>query len=221
MLINMMIKVDMHVHTSCSSDSLINVDDLLETCDRSGIDCVAVTDHDTAECAIRLHEKEPSRIIVGEEIHTTSGEIIGLFLKETIQPGSSPMETVEKIKEQGGLVYLPHPFDRMRGSVLQQQAIDEIWQEIDIVEAFNSRSVFRQSNRKALKFARRKGILIGTGSDAHARYEVGNAYMLMDPFSNSAEDFLEKLADAEIRTNKTPVILNLMTKIYKVARGIR
>ena len=220
MLINIMVKVDMHVHTSCSSDSLINVDDLMETCDRSGIDCVAVTDHDTAECALRLHEREPSRIIVGEEIHTTSGEITGLFLKETIQPGLSPMKTVEEIKEQGGLVYLPHPFDGMRGSVLQQQAIDEIWQEVDIVEAFNSRSVFRRSNRKASNFARQKGILMGTGSDAHARYEVGNSYMLMDPF-DSAEDFLAKLVYAEMRTNKTPIILNFLTKIYKVARGIK
>ena len=220
MLINMMLKVDMHVHTSCSPDSLIKVDDLLETCDRSGIDCVAVTDHDTADCALKLHEQEPSRIIVGEEIHTTDGEMTGLFLKETIPPQLSPMKTVERIKQQGGLVYLPHPFDRMRGSVLQQSAIDRIWKEIDIIEVFNSRSVLRWSNRRATNFARKRKILTGAGSDAHARYEVGNAYVLIEPF-NSATDFLEKLADAEIRAHKTSVLLNFMTKMYKVARGIR
>jgi len=220
MLINLMIKVDMHVHTSCSPDSLIDVDDLLRTCDRNRVDCVAVTDHDTAECALKLHEQEPSRIIVGEEIHTTAGEIIGLFLKETIQPGLSPVETVEEIKQQGGLVYVPHPFDRMRGSVIQQYAIDEILQEIDIMEVFNSRSVFPWSNKRAANFAEKNGILVGAGSDAHARYEVGNAYMLIEPF-RSAEDFLKNLADAEVRANKTPVLLNLMTKIYKMARGIR
>ena len=220
MLINMMLKVDMHVHTSCSSDSLIDVDDLLETCDRSGIDCVAVTDHDTADCALKLHEREPSRIIVGEEIHTTDGEITGLFLKETIPPQLSLIETVERIKQQGGLVYLPHPFDRMRGSVLQQSAMDGIWREIDIIEAFNSRSVLRWSNRRAASFAKKRSIIAGAGSDAHARYEVGNAYVLIEPF-DSAKDFLEKLAHAEIRANKTPVILNFMTKMYKVARGIR
>ncbi len=220
MLISMMLKVDMHVHTSCSPDSLIDVDDLLETCDRSGIDYVAVTDHDTADCALKLHEQEPSRIIVGEEIHTTDGEITGLFLKETIPPQLSPIETVERIKQQGGLVYLPHPFDRMRGSVLQQSAIDRIWKEIDIREVFNSRSVLRWSNRRASNFARKRKILTGAGSDAHARYEVGNAYVLIEPF-DSATDFLEKLADAEIRTHKTSVLLNFMTKMYKVARGIR
>jgi hypothetical protein len=220
MLINMMLKVDMHVHTSCSPDSLIKVDDLLETCDRSGIDCVAVTDHDTADCAPKLHEQEPSRIIVGEEIHTTDGEITGLFLKETIPPGLSPMKTVERIKQQGGLVYLPHPFDRMRGSVLQQSAIDKIWKEIDIIEAFNSRNVLRWSNRRASSFARKRSIITGAGSDAHARYEVGNAYVLIERF-NSATDFLEKLADAEIRSHKTSLLLNFMTKMYKVARGIR
>jgi len=214
-----MIKVDMHVHTSFSPDSLIHIDDLLRACDRRGIDCVAVTDHDTAEGALKLYESAPSRIIVGEELHTTSGEIIGLFLKETIPPLLSPMETIERIKQQGGLVYLPHPFDRMRSSVLADQARDEIWELLDIVEVFNSRSGFRRSNKEAAAFAAEKGIPAGAGSDAHARYELGNAHAIMEPFS-SAEDFLLKLADAEIHTRKTPVIFNLATKVYKMIRGI-
>ena len=214
-----MVKVDMHVHTSCSPDSLIHIDDLLEICDRRRIDCVAVVDHDTAEGALRLHELAPSRIIVGEEIHTTSGEIIGLFLKENVQSWQSPMETIERIKEQGGLIFLPHPFDSMRSAVLDKQALDEIWEKIDIVEVFNSRSVFPWSNRKASDFAAEKGILSGAGSDAHAQYELGNAYVAIEPF-DSAADFLSKLARAEIHTRKTPVIFNLMTKIYKIVRGI-
>ena len=160
------VKVDMHVHTSCSPDSLIKVDDLLATCDRKGIDCVAVIDHDTAEAALELHRQAPSRIIVGEEIHTTAGEIAGLFLKETIPPGLSPLETIERIKEQGGLVYLPHPFDHMRGSVLDRQTLDEIWEKIDIVETFNSRNAFPWNNWKSENFARKKGILTAVGSDA-------------------------------------------------------
>ena len=214
-----MIKVDMHVHTSCSPDSLLHIDNLLETCDRNGIDCVAVTDHDTAECALKLHKLAPSRVIVGEEIHTTSGEIIGLFLEETIQPWLSPIETVERIKEQGGLVYLPHPFDGMRAAVLEKQALEEIWEKIDIVEVFNSRNAFRRSNRKASNFAVEKGILSGAGSDAHTEYELGQAYVIIEPF-DSAADFLSKLARAEIRARKTPVIFNLVTKFYKIIRGI-
>lgn len=215
----MTIKVDMHVHTSCSPDCLIKTEDLLETCDRKGIDCVAVIDHDAIECALKLHEQAPKRIIVGEEIHTTAGEIAGLFLKEIIEPGLSPLETIERIKEQGGLVYLPHPFDRLRGSVLESHAREEIWEKIDIVETYNSRSVFRWSNWKAAKFAKKKGILAGVGSDAHARYELGMSYVRMEEF-DSAQDFLTKLADATTRTRATSVTLNLLTKIYKVIRGI-
>jgi len=213
------IKVDMHVHTSCSPDSLLHIDRLLETCDYHGIDCVAVTDHDTIKGALKLHKLAPSRIIVGEEIHTTSGEIAGLFLEEKIQPWLSPIETVERIKEQDGLVYLPHPFDGMRSAVLDKRAIDEIWEKIDIVEVFNSRNAFRRTNRKASKFAEEKDICSGAGSDAHTRYELGRAYVLIEPF-DSAADFLSKLKKAEIRGRKTPVIFNLVNKIYKVIRGI-
>ena len=215
----MVVKVDMHVHTSCSPDSLIRIDDLLTTCDRKGIDCVAVIDHDTAEGALRLHEQAPSRIIVGEEIHTTAGEIAGLFLKETIQPWLSPLETIERIKEQGGLVYVPHPFDGMRSSVLKEQALHEVWEKIDIVETFNSRSTFPWSNWKAEKFAREKGILAGAGSDAHSQYELGMACVTMESF-DSADDFLTKLADAGKCNRKTPVTFILLTKIYKIVRGI-
>ena len=219
MAIKLAIKVDMHVHTSYSSDSLIKFDELLDTCDQKGIDCVAVIDHDTAKGALKLHDQAPERIIVGEEIHTTAGEIAGLFLKETIQPGLSPLETIEQIKAQGGLVYLPHPFDNIRRSVLTGQAREEILERIDIVEAFNSRNTFRWNNWKAEKFAKENDILVGAGSDAHTKYELGMSYMVIEPFE-SAEDFLANLGNANIRFRKTPVIFNLLTKIYKIARGI-
>jgi predicted metal-dependent phosphoesterase TrpH len=209
----------MHVHTSCSSDSLIPVDDLLNTCDYNGIDCVAVTDHDKIDCALRLQEIAPSRIIVGEEIHTTMGEIIGLFLKEHIIPGLSPVDTVDKIKSQGGLVYVPHPFDKFRGSAIRRYALDEILPKVDIIEAYNSRNVFTWSNHKALSLISEKGILAGVGSDAHSRFEVGRAYVLMEPFT-CAEDFLSNLAKAEYQTRKTPVMFNFANKIYKTARSV-
>ncbi len=213
----MTVKVDMHVHTSCSPDSLIPIDDLLVACDHKGIDCVAVIDHDTAEGALRLHEQAPERIIVGEEIHTTAGELAGLFLKETIQPGLTPLETIERIKEQGGLVFLTHPFDSLRSAVLEDQAREEIWEKIDIVETFNSRSAFRWGDWKAARVVKEKGIPAGVGCDANARYELGMAYVMIEPF-DSADDFLTKLADADIHARKTSVILNLLTKVYKVVR---
>jgi predicted metal-dependent phosphoesterase TrpH len=214
-----MVKVDLHVHTSCSPDSLIHVDDLLETCDYHGIDCVAVTDHDAVECALKLHEIAPTKIIVGEEIHTTSGEMIGLFLKERIQPWLSPLETIDRIRDQGGLVYIPHPFDKLRKAILGRKVLEEIWEKVDILEVFNSRNFMRVSNRRALKFASEKGMLQGAGSDAHTRYEVGRAYVLMDPFE-SASDFLSKIGNSEIHGSRTPMMFNAFTKIYKIIRGI-
>lgn len=215
----MTIKVDMHVHTSCSSDSLIPLDKLLATCDHKGIDCVAVTDHNTAEGAIKLHEQAPDRIIIGEEIRTTAGEIAGLFLQETIPAGLSPLETIEKIKEQGGLVYLTHPFDFMRGSALEEKAREEIWEKVDIVEIFNSRNILRWSNWKAEKYAKQRNIPAGVGSDAHSKYELGMAYVIMEQFS-SADDFLANLSNSTARIRKTPITYNFVTKMYKVARGI-
>jgi len=210
----------MHVHTSCSSDSLIPFDDLLDTCDYNGINCVAVTDHNTIKCAIKLYEIAPSRIIIGEEIRTTMGEIIGLFIKEYIPPGLSPDKTVDRIKEQGGLVYVPHPFDRLRGSVIKRQALEQILPKVDIIEAYNSRNAFSRSNNKAANLISERVILAGVGSDAHSRFEVGMAYVLMEPFT-CAEDFLSSLAKAEYHTRKTPVMFNLAKKVYKTARSAK
>ena len=178
---------------------------------------MAVTDHDIIDCAVRLHEIAPSRIIIGEEIHTTAGEIIGLFLKEYISPKLSPQDTVDKIKEQGGLVYIPHPFDHLRASVLKRQYLEELADRIDIIEAYNSRNVFPWSNTKAFDFASKRGKLLGVGSDAHSRFEVGRAYVSIEEFSD-ANDFLSKLSDADLHTRKTPAVFNLVNKVYKTFR---
>jgi hypothetical protein len=217
----LIIKVDLHVHTSpCSLDSLIEVDELLETCDYKCIDCVAITDHDEIECAVRLHEQEPERIIIGEEIHTTDGEIIGLFLKDRIESGLSPNDTVDKIKEQNGLVYIPHPFDNMRASVLKKKSLMEVLPKVDIIEVYNSRNVFHWSNYRALHFAQENKIIEGVGSDAHSNFEVGQAYVMIEEFTSS-KDFLENLSKAEYKTHKTPAMFNLVNKIYKMARSAK
>lgn len=216
----MKIKVDLHVHTSCSLDSLIKFDKLIETCDRHNIDCVAITDHNRIDCAIKLYEMAPSRIIIGEEIKTNVGEIIGLFLNDYVPPNLSPQETINRIKEQGGLVYIPHPFDGLRGSVLKRQVLKEIIDKADIIEVFNSRNAFSYSNKRAYELAKEKGLAIGVGSDAHSSFEVGKAYVLIEQFS-SAKDFLSKLIYAELYTRKTPIVFNLVNKIYKTCRSLK
>lgn len=216
----MKLKVDLHVHTSCSLDSLVKFDKLIEICDHHNIDCVAITDHNTIDCAIKLHNIAPSRIIIGEEVKTSAGEVIGLFLKDYIPPNLSPRETVNKIKEQGGLVYIPHPFDGLRGSVLKKQALEEIIDEVDIIEVFNSRNAFSYSNRRAYELAKKKGLTFGVGSDAHSGLEIGKAYILIEQFSD-AKDFLSKLEYAEFYTQKTPVMFNLLNKMYKTFRSLK
>jgi len=177
------IKVDLHVHTSCSLDSLIKFDKLIETCDYYGIDCVAITDHNRIDCAIKLHEVTPSRIIVGEEISTTDGELIGLFLNETIPPNLSASESLDRIKEQGGLAIAPHPY-----SVICPCLKDLIYKlKVDGIEVFNAFHRDGIINRKAFEENKKVKKAPIAASDAHTERMVGNAYTLFD--GNTPEDF--------------------------------
>lgn len=215
----MKIRVDLHVHTSCSRDSLIRPEQLIEICDRRSISCVAVTDHNSIDCAKFLHGRYPNRIIIGEEIRTKGGEIIGLFLKDYIRPSLSPRDTVKMIKDQGGIVYVPHPFDFTRGSSIRVEALYEICDEIDILEVYNSRNSFKWSNSRAREFAKQRGIIAGAGSDAHSTYEIGRTFIEMEPFE-SPSDFLIKLKDASLNMQKTPTGFRLLTKMQRTVKKL-
>jgi predicted metal-dependent phosphoesterase TrpH len=153
-----------------------------------------LTDHDGIDGARTLVDAgEPA--IIGEEILTTEGELIGLFLKTAVPRGLSPEETVVAIKDQGGLVYLEHPYDVSRRR-LREEAIERIASSIDIVEVFNGRSQ-PEANRRAEELRSTLGVPGGAGSDSHTLGEIGGAYMEMEPFGRPA-DFLDKLRDARI-----------------------
>ena len=192
-----MLKADLHVHTEYSLDCGTPLGKIVGRCIEKGIGCVAISDHGTAEGALKLQKTAPITIIVAEEILTPHGEIMGLFLKETIPSGLSVAETITRIKDQGGLVSIPHPFDIFRQSALRNHIIEEIADQIDIIEVFNARSLPPQQTAKARTFASKHGIIQGAGSDAHTLREIGNAYIEMPEFKGK-DDFLKALAKGKI-----------------------
>jgi predicted metal-dependent phosphoesterase TrpH len=172
-----MLAFDFHIHTAESPDSKIKIIDIINKCNKYGLNAVAITDHNKiSKEVLKLNLKNskiPINIIVGEEISTDKGEIIGLFLKKEIKPGKAE-EVVEEIKSQDALVYLPHPFKR---STIVKYS--EIVKEVDIVEVWNCRTSYEQ-NYKALLFAQEKNILFSCGSDAHFAFEIGRCKNIVE-----------------------------------------
>ncbi len=193
-----MIKVDLHIHTTYSGDSEITPEQLVAQVQQSGIDCIAVVDHNTAEGSLKIASMAtPFQVITGEEILTTEGEIIGFFLKETIPPGLSPEETIKLIHEQGALACVPHPFDRYRSSAMQRDTLERIVPLLDIIEISNSRTIPFQNMSQPEKFAAKHNKPAGAGSDAHIPAEIGRAYVEMGDFTNP-EEFLSALRHGKV-----------------------
>lgn len=212
-------KVDMHVHTCYSKDATLSLETIMESCERRGLDGAAITDHNTIAGALALKEIAPFLVIVGEEIDTTRGEILGLFLKEEIPGGLMPEEAMARIREQGGLVGVSHPLDRLRRSAMRQVALLDILDELDFLEGFNSRVTFPSDNRKAQALAQARGLPITAGSDAHTAYEIGRAYVEMSNF-NGREGFLEALKEAQIFGRLSPPWIHLVSTWTKLRRRL-
>jgi len=186
-----LLRADLHSHTYYSPDSVISPQRLVQESLRRGIDCLAVTDHNTIAGALAVKELAPFRVIVGEEVRTAAGEIMGLFLTQEVPRGLSAEETVARIKAQGGLVGVPHPFDRFRQG-LGEGVMLRLLPQIDFIEAFNARVMRADATRQAERFARERGLALSAGSDAHSPGEVGIAYAEMAEF-DGAQSFLEAL----------------------------
>ena len=175
------LRMDMHVHTLASYDSLSRPEQLLAAAVARGLDRVVVTDHNEVDGALRLRQLDAERFLVGEEVKTREGaDIIGILLTERIPKGTPARETCERIRAQGGVVYLPHPFDTRRagGAAL----LDEIAELIDVVEVHNARCYNPRLNARAAEWARQAGKLAGAGSDAHTPAELGRGVVELPPF---------------------------------------
>jgi hypothetical protein len=195
-----LIDVDLHMHTDHSRDCATPVEVLLAAAREAGLGAIAVTDHNEISGALDAREKAKAagvKVIVGEEVKTAEqGEVIGLFIEEKIPRGLTMAETVAKIKRQGGLVYVPHPFDRMH-SVPDYEHLLGILDDVDAIEVFNPRVAIGAFNEEAVRFAAKYRIVAGAGSDSHVAQGLGSVRVRMRDF-DGPEEFLQSLSDAEI-----------------------
>jgi predicted metal-dependent phosphoesterase TrpH len=185
-----------------------------------GLDVVCATDHNTIEGALRLRElADGFRVVVGEEISTRDGEIIGLFLERQIERGLSAMETVERIHEQGGIVSVPHPFSHNRLNHIRREALERIAPTIDCLEVFNAREVFATDNRRAAAFALDRAIPGAVGSDAHRPWELGRAWLEVDRFEGR-EDFMAAVRTGTVHGRLAGSAIHLLTRYDKLLKWL-
>lgn len=186
-----MLRAELHCHTYHSHDCRMRPERIVETCLARGIGVLAITDHDAFEGALELAALAPPELTVipGEEIKTTEGEIIGYFLTEQIPRGLSPEETAERIRAQGGVVNVPHPFDTLRGGPLRGDALERLARLglLDMIEGFNARIAHRTDNHRALLYARSRNLPVTASSDAHCYAELGTAWTELPPFDGPRE----------------------------------
>lgn len=192
------VRVDLHSHTMWSGDSTTTPDELVAAVAASGLDVLCITDHNAIAGAVELGDRLGCRVIVGEELRTAAGEIIGLFLTERVPMGIGHMEAARMIRDQGGVVYVPHPFDPMRRN-LSEAALYELAEAdlLDAVEVLNAKTSLASLNRRAASFANEFGIVHGAGSDAHVPDALGAAYVEVDDFDGPLE-FLAALATGTV-----------------------
>ncbi len=198
-------KVDLHIHTCYSPDANGTLEGIIEQSCKLGMGCLAITDHGTAEGALAMKKLAPFPVIVGEEIMSSEGEFIGYFLQKTIPSGLPPKEVIARIREQGGLVCIPHPFEGLTRCPLRIDKHPDLIPLIDIIEVFNARSLSPKYSRKARTFARQHGLLGSAGSDAHTSRDVGRAYVEMPAF-DGPEEFKVSLAKGKIGGHKYNIL---------------
>ena len=200
------VHVDLHMHTDHSPDCATPVDTLLSTAKAVGLGAIAVTDHNEISGALEARERADGiKVIVAEEVKTADqGEVIGLFIEEKIPRGLTLAETIAEIRRQGGLVYVPHPFDRMHAVPDYEHLLDVV-EDIDAIEVFNPRVAISAFNEEAARFAAKYRIVAGAGSDSHVAQGLGSVKIRMRDF-DGPEEFLESLRDADIVRKKQSLL---------------
>ncbi len=214
-----MVRADLHIHTCYSVDCLTPLERIVERCLQLGINCIAVADHNTIAGGLKLREIAPLKVIVAEEIQTPVGEIMGLFLSERVPPGLSPQETISRIKSQGGLVGIPHPFGRWFFGNADRLTSPEVLSRVDVIETYNSRTPFSHSIARAQRLAIEQGKVASAGSDAHTLGEIGRAYVEMPEF-DGPEGFLKSLAQGVIFGQKSSYLAHVASTWARIRKHI-
>jgi predicted metal-dependent phosphoesterase TrpH len=206
-------KLDMHMHSEYSKDCRLKLKTIARFLDKNMDYGIVLSDHNETAGALELSKSYPDRVIVAEEIKTDCGEITGLFLKQKIEPYNSIHWTLDAIISQGGLVYIPHPCDRLRTSKLTDSGLAAALQKADIVEVYNSRNVYKKDDEKALKLAVEHDITHGCGSDAHTIFEMGRSYAKINaPFELSPDGLMEALRGCELVKRRSFLGVHFLTK---------
>jgi predicted metal-dependent phosphoesterase TrpH len=208
------LRVEFHCHTVFSKDSLVTPEQLLAVCRKRGIDRVVVSDHNTIQGALAAKALDPERVIVGEEILTQQGELLAVYVREEIPKGLTAFEAVARLRAQGALISVSHPFDGARGWQLAE--LEKIAPLVDAIEVFNARCLLGKYNRLAAAFAQQHGLLGTVGSDAHTLAEYGRAVMLLPAFDN-AESLKQALRNGqhEVRSSGLSVRLGSRFAVFK------
>lgn len=189
-------RIEIHCHTSISSDSSNHLPHLIKTAHQRRLDRLAITDHNTILNALRAREMDPDLIIVGEEIKTSAGELLALFVTQSIPKHTSPLQAVQELKEQGAFICLAHPFDRRRSHWTEEELIP-LLPYLDAVEVFNSRCFNPVANRAAWEYAQKHHLPMLVGSDAHSLLEVGLSTVTLPPF-HSADQLRRSIKEARL-----------------------
>jgi predicted metal-dependent phosphoesterase TrpH len=213
-------KIDLHTHSILSYDGGISRKEYIDTLTSGKLDYIAITDHNKIDFALELAKELPEKIIVGEEIMTKDGEIIGLYLNKLIPKHLSVKKTIELIREQNGLVYIPHPFDLLRAGLGEELLLKHI-DDIDLIETFNARTKLKSFNKRAKDFAKQHNLISVSSTDAHIYITLGRAYNIVEK-QITKENLVACIKDAEkketyataLRERYAPVI-NVIKNLFR------
>jgi hypothetical protein len=217
---------DLHCHTSASFDSLSSPTAVVRAAAERGLTHLAITDHDRIDAAIAAREVAPPEleVIVGQEVRTTAGDLVGLFLLRPVPPGLAPHEAAMEIREQGGVVGLAHPFDRFRAGAGRrgwERELELVVPLLDYVETWNARLMIGDGNRLAAEFAAAHGLPGVAVSDAHTVMEVGIAYTVADAPMDTAAELRSALADARLVTGRGSRLIRVGMPVAKLIQRLR
>jgi dephospho-CoA kinase len=213
------LRMDLHLHTAASGDCLSDPEAVLARATALGYGRIAITDHNRLALALEMARAHPDRIVPGEEVKTAEGiDVIGLYLSQEIPKGTPARETVARIRAQGGVPYLPHPYAAGKGG--GGRMADELAALVDVVEVFNARLHPGRLNAPAVELAKRHGKLRGAGSDAHTLHELGGAFVELPAHANRPEAFLRALASAEVGGRTASNLVHLASTWAKIRKHL-
>lgn len=214
-----MFKVDLHTHSAASPDGGISLASYESALRSKLLDAIAITDHNRIDFALHAKDIIGDQIIVGEEIMSSEGEIVGLYLKEPIKPGQSAVETISAIKAQDGLVYIPHPFETVRKG-LHPKILEDLHDQIDMIEVVNGRAFLQNRSEQAVLWAKLHGICAAASSDAHGSAGLGKTYNFISGMPEKST-LTELVSSGRLVTDRPSVRSLLYPKYHRLRKKLR